>query len=51
MQRVVNTTQDKETAAELFSGCERGANRIRTDASRFCRPFPYHLGMAPMLIA
>ena len=29
------------------AAAERGATRIRTGESRFCRPFPYHLGMAP----
>ncbi len=28
----------------------RGAERIRTAASRFCRPLPYHLGTAPYFL-
>jgi hypothetical protein len=33
--------------SDLLGSCVRGATRIRTGESRFCRPFPYHLGMAP----
>jgi hypothetical protein len=32
---------------ELFGG----GGRIRTDASRFCRPLPYHLGTPPRKFA
>jgi hypothetical protein len=37
--------ETQETASRLhFLG---GATRIRTGESRFCRPLPYHLAMAP----
>ncbi len=34
----------KAQYAKRFCG---GGDRIRTDASRFCRPLPYHLGTPP----